>query len=83
MSKVRHEKNRQVGLIMRTYIFPWLLAAFAIGCAAIWSPTADMRTEADPIDFARLHEQASSAMHLLQVSQERRMAVLQTGEFEF
>jgi hypothetical protein len=83
MSKVRHEKNRQVGLIMRTYIFPSLLAAFAIGGAALWSPAADMRTEADPIDFARLHEQGSSAMHLLQVSQERRMAVLQAGEFEF
>jgi hypothetical protein len=80
-----------MGLIMRTYVFPCLLAVFAIGGAALWSPAANMRTEADqdvrtaadPIDFARLHDQATSAMHQLQVSQERRMAVLQTGEFEF
>ena len=68
---------------MKTHIFPCLLAAVAIGAVALWSPTAEMRAEADPIDFASLHNQATSAMNQLQASQERRLALLQTGEFEF
>lgn len=68
---------------MRTYIFPCLLAAIAIGGVVLSSPTLDMRAEADTIDFASLHSQAASAMHRLQVSQERRMALLETGEFHF
>ena len=60
--------------------FSCLLAAFTIGGAALWSPAAEMRTEADQIDFASLHSQAVSAMNLLQVSQERRMALLQADE---
>jgi hypothetical protein len=74
---------RSGGGIMRTYILPYWLAAVAVIGAALWSPAADMRTEAYPIDFASLHDQASYAMHQLQVSQERRMAELQTGEYEF
>ena len=68
---------------MKTHIFPCLLAAVAIGAVALWSPAAEMRAEADPIDFASLRNQATSAMNQLQASQERRLALLQTGEFEF
>jgi hypothetical protein len=68
---------------MKMHILPCLFAAVAIGGVALWSPAAEMRAEADPIDFANLHSQATSAMNQLQVSQERRMALLQTGEFEF
>ena len=68
---------------MRTHIFSGLLAAFAIGGAAFLSPTTDMRSEEDTIDFASLRSQATSAMNQLQASQERRIALLQTGEFEF
>ena len=83
MSKVRREKKGRGGFLMRTHIFSGLLVAFAIGGAAFLSPATDMRAEADTIDFAKLHNQATSAMHELQASQERCMAALQTGEFEF
>ena len=68
---------------MKTHIISGLIVAVAIGGIALWSPAAEMRAEADPVDFASLHSQASAAMHQLEVSQERRMAQLQTGEFEF
>jgi len=67
--------------MIRTHIFPCLLAAIAIIGAALSSPSVDMRAEAGQIDFTSLREQASSAMLRLQTSQERRMAMLQTGEF--
>ena len=68
---------------MKTHIFTCLFAALAIGGVALWSPAVETRAEADPVDFASLHNQAASAMNQLQVSQERRLALLQTGEFEF
>jgi len=68
---------------MKTHIVSGLIAAVAIGGVALWSPAAEVRAEADPIDFASLHSQASAAMHQLEASQERRMALLQAGEFEY
>jgi hypothetical protein len=68
---------------LRTHIVPWLLGAFALCGAAFSSPSVDKRADAVEIDFASLRGQAQSALHLLQVSQARRMVSLQTNEFEF
>jgi hypothetical protein len=65
---------------MRTHILICLLCAFAIIGAVFWSPTVEMPAEAGHIDFANLNSQATSAMQQLQVSQERRMALLLTDE---
>jgi len=67
---------------MRTRIFSaCLLAGFVIVGAALWSLPAHTGTEADQIDLVNLRNEATSALHLLQVSQERRLAALQTEEF--
>ena len=68
---------------MRTDIFPILLAVIAIGGAAVSSPSVETRSEVPQIDFAGLHDQASSALKMLQVSQERRIALQQTNEAAF
>jgi hypothetical protein len=68
---------------MRAHIFPCLLAAFAIAGAALSSPSVEGRSEAAQIDFASLREQAASALQGLRISQERRMALLQTDDFKF
>jgi hypothetical protein len=68
---------------MRSQILSGLVAAALIGAAVFWSPAADVRAETDQIDFASLHNQANVAMQQLQASQERRMASMQSGEYEF
>jgi len=62
---------------MRCRLYSCLLAGLAIAGVALWSQTAQPRTEADPIDFVSLHTEAASALHNLQMSQERRMASAQ------
>jgi hypothetical protein len=68
---------------MRSQILSGLIAAALIGAAVFWSPAAEMRAEADQIDFASLHNQANFAMQQLQASQERRMASMVSGEHEY
>jgi hypothetical protein len=68
---------------MRTHIFQCLLAAIAIGGAVFSSPTAERRREAVQIDFASLHDQARSALYLLQEAQERRIAFQETDNSAF
>jgi hypothetical protein len=81
---VRYEKTRSRGaIIMRTHIFPFLLAAIAIGGAAVSSPSVERRDEVAQFDFASLHDQATSALQALRVSRERRMALQQTDESVF
>jgi hypothetical protein len=75
------EKCSGGGLIMRMQILSGLMAAAVIAGAALWAPTADMRAEAGQIDFANLHDQATSAMRELQMAQERRLTSRQTAEF--
>jgi len=67
---------------MRTRIFSaCLLAGFAMIGAAVWSLSTEMRAEAGQIDLVSLRNEANSAMHLLQVSQQRRIDSLQIQEF--
>jgi hypothetical protein len=62
---------------MRRRLYSCLLAGLAIAGVALWSQTAQPRTAADQIDFVSLHTEAASALHNLQMSQERRMASVQ------
>jgi len=57
------------------------MAAVVIAGAALWAPATDMRAEAGQIDFASLNGQAASAMHELQMAQERRLASGQIAAF--
>ena len=68
---------------MRPHIFPILLAVIAIGGAAISGPSEERLIEPVQIDFANLHDQASSALQMLQASEERRIALQQTNEAAF
>jgi hypothetical protein len=81
LPSVPYDRTPHEGIDMRTHIFGCLLAGFAIVGAALWSPPAEINAEADQIDFVSLRSEATSAMHLLEVAQERRMASLQTEEF--
>jgi hypothetical protein len=69
---------------MRTHILSaCLLAGFAIAIAgaAGWSLSAQTSAEAGEIDFVGVRSEATSALHQLQVAQERRTASLQAEEF--
>jgi hypothetical protein len=66
---------------MRPHIFPILLAAIVISGAVVSGPSAERFGEPDQIDLVSLRSEAMSAMHQLQVSQERRLASLQVEEF--
>jgi hypothetical protein len=66
---------------MRAQILSGLMAVVMIVGAALWALATDMRAEAGQIDFASLNNQAASAMHELQMAQERRLASRQIAEF--
>jgi hypothetical protein len=68
---------------MKAHLFSFLLAAIAIAGAAVSGPSADVRSEAAQIDFSSLHDQATSALQLLRISQERRIAFRETDEASF
>jgi len=68
---------------MRPHIFPLLLAVIAIGGAAVSSPSMETPSQAVQIDFAVLHDQATSALQMLRISQERRLAFQQIDKAEF
>jgi len=68
---------------MKAHIFPFLLAAIAIGGAAVSSPSVEGRDEVAQLDFASLHDQATSALQALRVSQERRIALRQSDDASF
>jgi hypothetical protein len=54
-----------------------------IGGAAVSGPSAERISEPAQIDFADLHDQASSALQSLRILHERRMAFQQTKESAF
>jgi hypothetical protein len=68
---------------MRLHLFPVLLIVMAIGGATDSSPPVKAASEVAQIDFVGLHDQASSALQMLKVSQERRIALQQTAEAAF
>jgi hypothetical protein len=76
-------KNANRGLTMRSHILSALFAAIVVACAVLWSPSGQTPAQAGTIDFVSLHNQASSALHMLQTAQERRMASVTAGHSEF
>jgi len=68
---------------MQTHIFPILLAVMMIGGAIVSGPSMQQINEPAQIDFASLHDQASSALQTLQDLHKRRMAFQQTNESAF
>ena len=58
---------------MKVQLFSLLVVAIAYATLT-YRPAAEEKAEPGQIDFASLHGQASSALALLQTSQERRAA---------